>query len=35
MDTKNNGALPLDLACPERLTITIAIQFVIKKQLKI
>jgi hypothetical protein len=34
LDTKNNGALPLDLACLERLIVIIATQFAINEQLK-
>jgi len=31
---KNNGTLPLDLACFERLSVIVAIQFAINEQLK-
>jgi len=34
LDTKNNGALPLDLACFERLNVIVATQFATNEQLK-
>ncbi len=34
MDTKKNGALHLDLACPERLNVIVAIQFIANEELK-
>jgi hypothetical protein len=34
LDTKNNEAFPLNLACPERLNIIVATQFATKEQLK-
>jgi hypothetical protein len=34
LDTKNNKALPLDLACLEHLSVIIATKFVTNEQLK-
>jgi len=34
LNTRNNGAFPLDLACLKHFNVVIAIQFAIKEQLK-